>query len=94
MLRVAVLQSIMKPYLSPIYTYIYIYINIYINIKYFFDIYCYWKTTATLQRCNTVYVTFATWTKFIPDPTNPNVKKYIIPHGSHAHIWYEDQMRA
>ena len=32
-LRVAALQSIMKPYLSPIYTYIYIYIYIYINIK-------------------------------------------------------------
>ena len=40
-LRVAALQSIMKPYLSLIYTYIYIYISIYINIKYFFDIYTY-----------------------------------------------------
>ena len=37
-LRVAALQSIMKPYLSSIYTYIYIYINIYINIKFLLDI--------------------------------------------------------
>ena len=37
-LRVAALQSIMKPYFSSIYTYIYIYINIYINIKFLLDI--------------------------------------------------------
>ena len=37
-LRVAALQSIMKPYLSHYYTYIYIYINIYINIKFLLDI--------------------------------------------------------
>jgi hypothetical protein len=37
-LRVAALQSIMKPYLSSIYTYIYIYIDIYINIKFLLDI--------------------------------------------------------
>ena len=48
-LRVAALQSIMKPYFTPIYTYIYIYINIYINIKLFFDIYAIGKTTATLR---------------------------------------------
>ena len=35
-----------------LYLYLYIYYNIYINIKLFLDIYCYWKTTATLQRCN------------------------------------------
>ena len=50
-LRIAALQSIMKPYFTPIYTYIYIYINIYINIKLFFDIYAIGKTTATLQHC-------------------------------------------
>ena len=54
-LRVAALQSIMKPILPIIYTYIYIYI--YINIKYFFGIYCYWENncnTATLR--GTAYV--------------------------------------
>ena len=30
----------------------------------------------------------------IPDPTNPNVKKYIVPHGTHTdnfmqYAWYE-----
>ena len=37
-----------------LYLYLYIYYNIYINIKLFLDIYCYWKTTATLQRCTAV----------------------------------------
>ena len=48
-LRVAALQSIMKPYFTP---HLYLYLYIYINIKYFFDIYCYWENncnTATLR---------------------------------------------
>jgi hypothetical protein len=50
---------------------------------------------TTKKKLIFVYGEDDPWTgAAIPDPTNPNVKKYIIPHGTHTedfdhYTWYE-----
>ena len=50
---------------------------------------------TTKKKLIFVYGEDDPWTgAAIPDPTNPNVKKYIIPHGTHTdefdqYAWYE-----
>jgi hypothetical protein len=50
--------------------------------------------TTTTKKLIFVYGEDDPWTgAAIPDPTNPNVKKYIVPHGSHTdelsqYAWY------
>jgi len=49
---------------------------------------------TTTKKLIFVYDEDDPWTGgAIPDPTNPNVKKYIVPHGSHTddfkrYAWY------
>lgn len=50
---------------------------------------------TTTKKLIFVYGADDPWTgAAIPDPVNPNVKKYIVPHGTHTddftrYAWYE-----